>query len=130
EKVFHRGRTGARDQVGAVLRQLPARAAGVARLGHRPVRERLVQDRSRSREFFGQDIPRLLCANQQNAQIFDASLLFEFPQHRLGDEFIRLKFEMQMEVFYSLGRSRPEGGNTRAPECARVMVYLEKSLDE
>ena len=54
-------------------------------------------DRSQGRELFWKHVPRLFRAHQENLQIFDASLLFEFPYDVLSNEFFRLKIDMQMK---------------------------------
>jgi len=102
------------------LSELPLRTAGVTRLRHRPVRERFIHDCSYGREFFGQNIARLLRTHYKDALVFDASLFLEFAHHRFSNEFFGLKIDVQVKIFHSLRRRPVPIAAMRTPPISRA----------
>jgi hypothetical protein len=101
------------------LSELPLRAAGVACLRYRPICERFVHDCSCGREFFGQNVARLLRAHHKDALVFDASLFLEFAHHPFCDEFFRLKIDVQVKILNALRRGGPIAA-MRTPPISRA----------
>src|ERR1700704_5658838 len=74
EKIFHRGRTGERDQIRPLFQKPAARAGNVARLRNRTIGKSFIDNRSQLRQFPRKHVPRLFCARQEDSQIFYPAL--------------------------------------------------------
>ena len=98
--------------------------------GISPVRQRFVHDCSRGREFFGQNVTRLLRAHDKDALVFDASLFLEFAHYRFGYEFFRLKIDVQVKIFHALRRGRPDRSDAYSADFTGVIVKLEENIEE
>jgi hypothetical protein len=57
-------------------------------------------------------------------------LLLKLPDDALSHEFFRLKIDMQMKVADALRGHRPDGGDFRPANLARVVVEFEKHFEK
>src|SRR6185369_6075887 len=68
--------------------------------------------------------------NYEDALVFDASLFPEFADDCFGDEFFRLKIDMQMKIFHTLCRGRSDRSDAHSADFTGIIVKLEENIKE
>src|SRR5438094_4320805 len=106
------------------------RPGHVTRFRNGLISKRFVHNRTHAAQPFGQQVPRLLCASDQNPKIFNPTRFFKLLHHRFSHEFFRLQIDMKTEIFYPLRRGWSDSRNFRRANLARVIVKFEKHLEK
>ena len=98
------------DELVKVIRSAPSaekrrRAPVASRVSENgSIRKRFVYNRTHAAQFFGEQVPRLLCPGDQNPQVFNPTLLLKFLYHRFSHKLFRLQIDVKMEIPHSLRR--------------------------
>jgi hypothetical protein len=111
-------------------RQTAARTGYVTRFRNCLVSKRFVHNRTHAAQLLGEQVPRLLCASNQNPQVFNAAGLLEFFDYCFGHEFLRLQIDMKMKSFTRCAVAGPIAAIFAPPISRGVIVKFEKDFEE